>query len=174
MMKRTAMQLRRQPGVTARPWSQWDNFRKMQKLVATGSYRPPEWYYAMRVAPPPHRAYKDPTRRVPLEAPHQEVQERLAKDHPDVAAIGRRVFNNFWMEKPVEKMAHQYEMLRAQGQSKQEAYATVSEECRKVPALAHVPASWCPAPAPVPHPTKKRLPTVHFILIAHHLLETRK
>ena len=33
----------RTPAVKSKAWTQWENFRKMQKLVATGSYRPPEW-----------------------------------------------------------------------------------------------------------------------------------
>eukprot|EP00667_Euglena_gracilis_P023389 EG_transcript_26412 len=117
------------PAVPAKPWSQWENYRKLKKLVATGSYRPPEWYYAMRVSPPPPRSYKDPTRVV--QAKRSPIAKQLMKEHPHLHTLGSSIFNNFWMEKPVERLVRQYEVLRSEGLSAQEAYAKVSDECAR-------------------------------------------
>ena len=36
-------------------------------------------YYAMRVAPPPQRAYKDPTRVIPIKSSTADIQKQLLK-----------------------------------------------------------------------------------------------
>eukprot|EP01006_Ploeotia_vitrea_P016586 TRINITY_DN47318_c0_g2_i1.p1 TRINITY_DN47318_c0_g2~~TRINITY_DN47318_c0_g2_i1.p1 ORF type:complete len:186 (+),score=18.79 TRINITY_DN47318_c0_g2_i1:42-599(+) len=115
-----------------RNWSQMRSYTMMGRLAATGSWRPPEWYYAMRVSPPPVRRYRDFTHFIEYKKHYDELRQRFFAANPQTKTIGRNMFNNFWLEKPVEKLLRKYEDLRKAGKSHSEAFEIVTEEYDKV------------------------------------------
>eukprot|EP00906_Rhabdomonas_costata_P009439 RCo013354 len=128
-------------------YSQWQMYRRMQRLARSGTCRLPEWYYAMRVAPPPTKAYNDPTRAVRADRSaeaHRKVSAFLKQragehntgsptaERVDFGAASRGVVQDFRMEKPVEALVRHYEALRKNGVAEEAALQAVGDDYMNV------------------------------------------
>jgi hypothetical protein len=119
----------------------WSHLRRMSKLVGTGFYIPPAWYQHFRMFPPSTHTFKEEVTLNPHNRDHAtqdaatvtsearaRIREELSRQSRTLAASGKRYFNIFWLQKPLDEAERKYYYLRREGMHHDEAIRSVLRE----------------------------------------------